>query len=282
MSELADPLRFESPDWGTAQVDPVDLELLAEFAGLSREESARALADYDPTAMAAEWHEAAPGSADEIRRFYSKTQLYLFELLQWNGSLAYTPYLERLELLAELCPPERFPRALDFGSGIGTAALRLAELGYSVTIADVPGTTLSFAQERLRRHGVRFDTLEVDADVPDLGGASWDVLVCYDVLEHVPDAGRVARTLVDHLRDGGGACIVAAFDWEDERWPHHLATERARFGRGRWRLLLDGLGLAIVRDGCYRKCAGAARVGRRLRYGLWRTTGLYVTRYPPR
>jgi SAM-dependent methyltransferase len=279
MRATSGTIEFESTEWGTSEISTVDLELLTEISGLSEYECLDRLQSYDPAEMAAEWHARDPRTPEEIRSFYSETDLYIWELLAWNGSRDYEPYIARLNLLAELCPPRDFPRSLDYGCGIGTAAVRLAEHGYRVTIADVPGTAVDFAKARLSRRKLPFEVLEIVNDVPTLPPDEWDVLVCFDVLEHLVQPDTVARALVRALRVGGGAAIVASF-WVDERWPHHLESGHTRFGSYRWDCFLQSLGVARYGDLLYRRTALLPTALRRLRYAFWRRTGLYVQRLP--
>jgi 2-polyprenyl-3-methyl-5-hydroxy-6-metoxy-1,4-benzoquinol methylase len=277
MSEAA--IEFVSAETGPSSVDRRDLQLLAEVSGLTPEACLERLREYRFRELADEWRERSPQSVEDIDRFYTETDLYLWELLAWNGGASYGPYLRRLEELARTFPPERHPRALDYGCGVGTAALKLAELGYAVTIADVPGRTLAFARERFRRRGVEADVLELARDTR-LPRGEWDVLVCFDVLEHVADPAAVAKALVDGLSVGGGAAIVAAFDTQGDEWPHHLPAGATRFGGYHWELYLESLGMRRAGDRLYRRTGRAGAVGRRLRYLLWRGTGIYVSRVP--
>jgi 2-polyprenyl-3-methyl-5-hydroxy-6-metoxy-1,4-benzoquinol methylase len=273
-------VELQSPVWGATYVPADDLELLARLTGLGVEQCSERIESYRLEELASAWNQRAPRRGDEIRAFYSTTDHYLWELLGWNGSSHYRSYRISLDRLAQHFPPTAHPRALDWGCGVGTAALRLAELGYAVTIADVPGMTLQFARARFERRGIPVDVLEVIEDAPRIPEATWDVVVCFDVLEHVSEPALLAETLVRSLRPNGGAAIVAAFDVDDERWPHHLPSGRARFAGLRWNLFLDQLGLAHVDNFVYRRTAGAEKALRQARYGVWRLTGLHVHRLP--
>src|SRR5262245_37266370 len=115
VSAREERVEFESVEFGRAWIAASDLDLLAEFAGLTRDECLRRLSAYSPDEMAAAWRQRDPRSPAEIRDFYATTDLYLWELLAWNGSVEYEEYLQRLEQLAERWPPASHPRALDFG-----------------------------------------------------------------------------------------------------------------------------------------------------------------------
>jgi 2-polyprenyl-3-methyl-5-hydroxy-6-metoxy-1,4-benzoquinol methylase len=274
-------VEFRSEQWGLAEIMNEDLELLGEFTGMTPADCLKRLSGYRVEEMAHAWRERTPSTPDEIRNFYSNTDLYLWELLAWNGSAAWKPYLERLEALASLWPADRNPRALDYGCGVGTAALRLSELGYRVTLADVPGHTFDFARARMERHGMEFDVIEVTEDVPALPSEFWHVLVCFDVLEHLPDPAAVTRTLVRSLTRGGGAAVVAAFDATGDEWPHHLADNAATFCGHRWGLFFQSAGTAQVgTPNVYRKLGRKSTLLRKIQYRLWRLTGLHIETLP--
>ena len=269
---------FESAAWGLAEIPRHDLEVLSDFTGLSTDECVARLNAYRLQEIADEWRAKSPTSGEQIRAFYGETDCYLWELLGWNGSASYRPYLERLDHLATVWPPSEWPRALDYGCGVGTAAIRLAELGYSVTVADVPGRTLEFARRRLAARGVQFDELIVDEDPVRLPQERWDVCICFDVVEHVFDPGATARELVGAVKTGGGLTIVAAFNVAGQDFPHHLAAGRARFGGIRWDVFLGGLGLQNLGNQVYRKVGGVGWLARRLNYELARRVGFRIQR----
>jgi 2-polyprenyl-3-methyl-5-hydroxy-6-metoxy-1,4-benzoquinol methylase len=275
MTVAEGPIEFETSTWGSASLASSDLELLAEFTGLTERECLSQLRAAEPAAMALAWEEVDPRTPAEIRDFYSKTDTYLWELMAWNSSRAYSGHLTSVERLANLFPPGSHPRALDYGSGVGTVGLRLAELGYEVTLADVPGSTFEFARERLRRGGSRFDILEIQDDVPSLPVQAWDIIVSFDVLEHVVAPKDVTKALVGALAPRGGAALVASFGGADG-YPLHLTGGVAQFGDHRWPLFLQGLGMKHVGSDVYVKTERLGTFLRRLRYAFWRATGLYV------
>jgi 2-polyprenyl-3-methyl-5-hydroxy-6-metoxy-1,4-benzoquinol methylase len=271
-------VEVETVAWGPARVAEIDLELLSDLTRMTRAECLHRLATYRLEDMAAEWRRWNPKTGQDIRSFYAKTDNYLWELLGWNGSAVYEPYMRRLDQLAALWPSATHPRALDYGCGVGNAALRLAELGYQVTLADVPGLTLDFARARFAQRGIAVGVVNVTDELPRLESRQWNVLVSFDVIEHLPNPAHVMKRLIRALTPGGGAAIVAGFDEHGDPWPHHLQQGWERFGGRRWDIFLSGLGMQCVGDSVYRRTAGLGDIGRRLRYRFWRTTGLYVER----
>lgn len=271
-------IEFSTADWGPSRVASSDLDLLREFTGRTYEECLDRLAAHRIEDTANAWRDAGPSSPREIRKFYAETDHYLWELLGWNGSAAYEPYARRLQRLSTLWPPSSHPTVLDYGSGVGTAAVLLTDLGYDVTVADVPGRTFDFARRRLERGGKRFHALQIVEDVPSLPREAWHLIVSFDVLEHVVDPKRVAREIVGALKVRGGAAVVAPFDADGEAWPHHLPAGRERFQGHRWEYYLQSLGLRHRGDFIYEKLNRPATIVRKAQYGFWRATGLRIER----
>jgi len=98
-------------------------------------------------------------------------------------------------------------RLLDVGCGIGLVSEPLARLGYAVTGIDPSPHSLELARERAARAGLaigyRVGRGE-DLPYPD---ASFEVVTCCDVLEHVEDLPRVLSELARVLTPGGVFCF---------------------------------------------------------------------------
>ena len=127
----------------------------------------------------------------------------------------YAAYLEtpegrlRLDLafsnLQDLLPHDRESfRALDLGGGTGALSVRLARLGFHVTMLDASSSMLDIAKRAAEEAGVtnRIVLQEGDAaQCADLFHAgSFDVILCHNVLEFVEDPGSVLRSAARLLR----------------------------------------------------------------------------------
>ena len=140
-----------------------------------------------------------------------------------KGADKYAAYLEtpegrlRLDLavanLEEFLPQDARPlRALDLGCGTGAIAVRLAQLGFHVTLLDSSTSMLEFAQRTARDAGVSEKIALKHGDaaqVADLFGAGWfDVILCHNVLEFVDDPGAVLQGAARGLRETSGVLSV--------------------------------------------------------------------------
>lgn len=96
-------------------------------------------------------------------------------------------------------------RLLDVGSGIGAWAPHLRSAGAQQLVALEPAAPAVEAA-RTRYDLVVQGTIE-DAQLRDLGGRQFDVIVAADVLEHLVDPWRALRTLRAWSADGGRLAI---------------------------------------------------------------------------
>ena len=265
------PSRFE-PSFITQQ----DLEDLASYTGMSPEECLARVRSYSLEELAQAWKTKGPTTPEEVVGFYRSTDLYIWELMQWHASAARQPYWAALSFLLENYPPEAgWRRVYDFGCGVGTDALFLASHGYDVTLVDVDGPTFRFAKHRFERRNLsaRFIASTSPLPAPD---AEYDVAVCFDVFEHLPDPLAAARQLVATVRERG--LLVQQGGFADEGYhPCHLREGLSRYGGARWHICLAGLGLRRVTGLVYSKATGFEYVVQRLRYSLWRVTGLWLS-----
>ena len=133
-----------------------------------------------------------------------------------SGADKYAAYLEtpegrlRLDLafnnLQEFLPPVRRPlRVLDVGCGTGAIALRLARLGFHVTLLDSSLPMLELARRAAKRAGVSDQIALKNGDAAELanllGAASFDVILCHNTLEYVESPKAVLRGAARMLRD---------------------------------------------------------------------------------
>lgn len=254
-----------------------DLDDLATFTGLSREECRERLESYSLAEHAEAWCRTDPQGEAAVHDFYRQTELYIWELMQWHASEDRSAHRTALRQFAADHPPSSgYSRVLDFGSGVGSDALFLAERGYNVTLVDVPGHTFDFAKHRFLRRGINATFIESTSDLPEVAGP-FDAAVCFDVFEHLLDPLEAARRIVALLRPGGALLEQSTFGAEAVH-PCHLPAGVHRFGGGRWRVHLAGLGLRSEGFLTYRKPARMRELRiQRLRFALWRATGLWVT-----
>lgn len=190
-----------------------------------------------------EWEELAPATADEVAAFYDKTETILPLLLWWHGT-DITPARCAASAMSVLAAVGA-KRLLDFGSGIGSTALVAASEGVDVILSDVSREVLGFAEFRMQQRGYRFDTLDLlEGSIDQLGAASVDAAISFDVFEHLPAVDETLRQLDRVLSPGGVLCFNQAFVPEHPEEPEHYPQH----GEVLVALAERGYRLAHVRD----------------------------------
>jgi S-adenosylmethionine-dependent methyltransferase len=105
---------------------------------------------------------------------------------------------------------------LDLGGGTGGDAVRLAHLGHRVTVVDPSPDALASLDRRASESdldppgsvtGVLGDTGDLAEHV---SAASFDLVICHGVLEHVDDPGQALDATAAALRPGGHVSVVVA------------------------------------------------------------------------
>lgn len=142
-----------------------------------------------------------------------------------SGAEKYATYLEtpegqlRLDLafsnLQELLPrPTQQLNALDLGGGTGAISVRLARLGIHVTLLDASLEMLDLASHAAKEAGMADRITLKHGDAAQLeslfDAASFDAIVCHNVLEFVDDPGAVLRSAARCLRDASSVISILA------------------------------------------------------------------------
>jgi 2-polyprenyl-6-hydroxyphenyl methylase/3-demethylubiquinone-9 3-methyltransferase len=93
---------------------------------------------------------------------------------------------------------------LDVGCGGGLLSEGLAALGARVTGIDMAVEAVAVAREHQRQSGFRNDYRRISAEVhAEENPGDYDVVVCMELLEHVPDPGSLIRACARLIRPGG-------------------------------------------------------------------------------
>ena len=132
-------------------------------------------------ALAEEWLREPRTSRDAVESFYKETPWYVYNLVIWNASHQRPLYVK---MAAEIIETHSIKSVLDFGAGVGTDSLELAELGLNVTACDFDNEASRFLRWRAKRRGL--DIRFVDAATAEqILHKPVDMLWLMDVLEHL-------------------------------------------------------------------------------------------------
>jgi 2-polyprenyl-3-methyl-5-hydroxy-6-metoxy-1,4-benzoquinol methylase len=109
-------------------------------------------------------------------------------------------------------------RLLDVGSSTGIIDNYLADNFGEVTGVDIDKEAIQYAQKTFKKHNLQFlvDDL-MDLSFPD---NTFDVVICTQIYEHVPDAHKMIREIFRLLKPGG-ICYFAAGNRMSVMEPHY-------------------------------------------------------------
>jgi len=145
---------------------------------------------------------------EEISDFYSKTKNYIYHLMR--TSYEFKHLTKRANTAVSACNYFNKKKVADFGGGSGRDGIIFARMGYSVTHVDIPGVLSDFATWRYGQRG-----LKVNVITPETFKGSnekYDVIMCFDVLEHILDPDKWLATFYDKLNNNGLFLFFGDFD----------------------------------------------------------------------
>src|SRR5262245_4481458 len=100
--------------------------------------------------------------------------------------------------------PLRGKRVLDVGCGGGLLSEAMAQRGADVTGIDLAPMTIEVAELHALESGVPVRYMRESAETHAVHSAgAYDVVVCMEMLEHVPEPASVLHALHDLARPGG-------------------------------------------------------------------------------
>jgi 2-polyprenyl-3-methyl-5-hydroxy-6-metoxy-1,4-benzoquinol methylase len=97
-------------------------------------------------------------------------------------------------------------RVLDVGCAQGTLGLMLAEQGVRVSLLDIRPENIEYARSRFEKGEVDFYVGFLSHSCPPSN--DYEVVVCTEVIEHVPAPAQFLSHLKDKVRPGGALCLT--------------------------------------------------------------------------
>lgn len=109
---------------------------------------------------------------------------------------------------------------LDLGCGMGGLSVALARAGYHVLPFDYNLDYCRITRLRGQRYGLALPVVRAAGEALPYPDASVDVVVCWDVLEHVRSLPAVLAEIRRVLRPGGAAVVTATnrYGWRDQHY----------------------------------------------------------------
>jgi SAM-dependent methyltransferase len=108
--------------------------------------------------------------------------------------------------------PKHCRRAMEVGPGSGVYLPHLLELAPSVVALDTDDQFLGQAR-RLACQDDRLEVVQADITRVDLPGASFDLILCSEVVEHIAESLRAIRQIRRLLRPGGVLVLSTPHKW---------------------------------------------------------------------
>ena len=180
---------------------------------------------------------------ERLAEFYQQSNAFLFESFVYN-SLGSKHALRRwiVQFLQRDQPGMR--RVLVYGDGLGFDSAYLARCGYETAYFEVGQPCVQFAKRV-------FALNQVDVEVHDrqetLPSEAFDVVLCLDVLEHVPDPPALVRQLASYLHADGRLFVHAPYWFIHPCVKTHLRSN-VRYC-GDWRAVYQPAGLRPIEAG---------------------------------
>ncbi|RYG76565.1 SAM-dependent methyltransferase [Yimella sp. RIT 621] len=154
-------------------------------------------------------------------------------------------YAERRSLLARQIKGMKPGKVLDVGAAGGGNTRVLRANGWEAVALEYTAEGAEVAGER------GLQVLRGDATCLPFEDASLDMVVAFDVLEHIPDDGRAASEVFRVLRPGGTFLVAVPAD--PKLWSAHdvAVSHVRRYTRPELVNLLDGAGFEIESVGSW-------------------------------
>ncbi len=192
---------------------------LSEYTGLSLEQVSEKC--YISTELVAdEYRNHIIEKNEQPKKFYKENKNYIFDLTNWHVQQR---RIFDTNIIAEI--KNKYPSAkkiLDFGSGCGQNAIMLAEAGYDVAMTDYEGYTSEFAKFRANKRGLNIKFYDIELPIND----KFDIILAFDVLEHVPD-NEFEKTIyiLKTLKQNGGKILTTiSFGTQGGLHPMHYES----------------------------------------------------------
>lgn len=155
----------------------------------------------------------------ESERFQSGAEKYAAYLATPEGRLRSELAFANLEDFISLARAKEHQAtnkdslcALDLGCGTGSTGVRLARLGMHVTILDSSPAMLEIANRAVEEAGVADKVVLHNADAAQFAdlfdAASFDLILCHNVVEYIDDPIAVLRGAARGLRDSSAILSV--------------------------------------------------------------------------
>jgi 2-polyprenyl-3-methyl-5-hydroxy-6-metoxy-1,4-benzoquinol methylase len=139
------------------------------------------------------------------------------------------------KLAAKKFPEPEGIKVLDYGSGPSHLGVKLALMGYDVTLMDIPHRYFEFLKYLVSKYqiaNVKF--INITTGEHDILGM-FNYMINSDVLEHCDEPEQTLEHMIEHLKVGGWMYLSTFFDDMEGHDPSHLRKNTMRYNDAdRW------------------------------------------------
>ncbi|MFX1313408.1 MAG: class I SAM-dependent methyltransferase, partial [Promethearchaeota archaeon] len=122
--------------------------------------------------------------------YYGKTEISSGGSFNLEGENFFRhAYLKFKELLGTI----RGKTILDVGCGKGSLSFYLTKRGANVTAIDLSQNYINFCQKEKKRRRLNVDFRVMNAQIPDFEDESFDIIVGFRIIHHLPDINLFFR-----------------------------------------------------------------------------------------
>ncbi len=104
--------------------------------------------------------------------------------------------------------PKQNARVLDLGAGMGGFAVAMQRAGYNITAFDYNFAYCEIARTRAKRYDLNLPALVGAGEALPFASKRFDIVTCWDVLEHVQEPKHLLREIARVLHDDGSAFMT--------------------------------------------------------------------------
>jgi len=162
--------------------------------------------------------------SEQVLEYYKNNNFEIYDHLEWHFK-GRRNYDKKLVEGIKQQFPDRGTEILDFGSGAGQVSYMLAKEKYIVSACDYNKKSLDFISHRFtkRRQKIKVIPMPIHKDFKN----KYDIILCFDVLEHIPDDkfDETIDLIKSLLKPGGKIMATVSFGAEDIHPGHFKGSE---------------------------------------------------------
>ncbi len=163
---------------------------------------------------------------DKLNDFYSQTDAFLYELIVWNFNKCKRRMRRRIGKYIDKNLGQHL-NILTVGDGLGVDSIYLSRAGHHVTYYETSAYSQAFAKKLFTDYAQDINVLDDPNQIPR---NSYDVVLCLDVLEHVPDPSELVKAFTGYIKHNGHLIVHAPFYHIHPSTPTHLKSNRKYSG----------------------------------------------------